>query len=505
MATSSRVHIYCRVSSTGQEDGYSLDTQEQACRSWCVERGLTVASVAHEVWSGADRRRPELNALLDRLIPTDVLLSHDLDRLSRGGQVDTAIIIDRVESVGASVAFVTLDFDKSETGALLRNVRAFAAALEREKLSERTVRGRIARVQSGKLIPGSRPPYGYRWRDETKGQLDEDPVTALVVRRMFAAIAGGVSLHKLAASLMQDSIPTPTGKGVWHSSTLSTILRHPAYQGDAYGWGIRKAGVTPQRFDPEKAIRLPDGTIPPLVDRATWAAVQAVLKRNKEQSIRSAKHPEAALLRGGFVRCGTCGRVMHARPRSTGGIDYHCAPNHGLPCPRPTSIKGSVLDPVVWSRVRAVIVDPATVAREVERLRGNDPTADDLRTVQRLISDVERQRANLTHAVAMLDDPNAAAPLVAQLRALAERRQALDVEESALTQRQAAWQSTRLDVDNLASWCATVADQVDTLTWHERRMALTALGVSATIYPQGHEPRYVIDADIRLQTLSNTT
>jgi DNA invertase Pin-like site-specific DNA recombinase len=41
-----RVHIYCRVSSTGQEDGYSLDTQEAACRSWVQERGLVVASVA---------------------------------------------------------------------------------------------------------------------------------------------------------------------------------------------------------------------------------------------------------------------------------------------------------------------------------------------------------------------------------------------------------------------------------------------------------------------------
>ena len=85
----------------------------------------------------------------------------------------------------------------------------------------------------------------------------------------------------------------------------------------------------PQWFDPEKAIRLPDGTIPPLVDRATWAAVQAILKRNKAQSIRSAKNPEAALLRGGFVHCGTCGRVMKVRPRSKGGVDYYCGSSNG--------------------------------------------------------------------------------------------------------------------------------------------------------------------------------
>ena len=154
----SRVHLYGRVSSAGQEDNTSLATQEAACRAWAAERDLPVASVAREVWSGADRHRPELDALIARLVPGDVLLSYDLDRLSRGGQVDTAVIIDRIESAGASVAFVTLDFEQSETGALLRNVRAFAAALEREKIGERTQRGTRARVASGKPLAGSKPP-----------------------------------------------------------------------------------------------------------------------------------------------------------------------------------------------------------------------------------------------------------------------------------------------------------------------------------------------------------
>jgi site-specific DNA recombinase len=505
--TAPRVVIYTRVSSQGQEDNASLSTQETRCRVYADERGYHLAGAFSDVHTGAQyRERPGLSALRERVRAgaVDVVLAFALDRLSRN-QAHLAVLAEEVEEHGARLEFVTEEFEDSAVGKFIRSAKSFAAEVEREKLSERTVRGRIARVQSGKLIPGSRPPYGYRWRDETKGQLDEDPTTAPVVRRMFAAIASGMSLNRLAGSLQQDGIPTPTGRGIWHASTLSSILHHPAYQGDAYGWGIRKAGVRPQWFDPEKAIRLPDGTIPPLVDRSTWAAVQAVLQRNRAQSIRSAKNPEAALLRGGFVHCGTCGRVMKVRPRSDGGVDYYCRPNSGLPCPHPTSISGSVLDPAVWDRVRAVIVNPSTVAREIERLRDIDPTADDLRAVQRLVAEVERQRANLTHAVAMLDDPDAAAPLVAQLRALAERRRALDSEETTLTRRQSAWQSVRLDVGSLAAWCATVSDRVDALTWQERRMALSALGVSATIHPPGHEPRYIIDADINLQTLSNTT
>src|SRR5215218_1683253 len=165
MATTSSAHIYCRVSSQGQEDGYSLHTQEAACRQWCAERGLAVASVAREVWSGADRHRLELDALLDRLSTGETLLCYALDRLSRS-QVDTAILVDRIESAGASLALVTEDFEKSATGTFLRNAKSFVAELEREKIAERTQRGRRARVASGKPLVSPKPPYGYAWNSD---------------------------------------------------------------------------------------------------------------------------------------------------------------------------------------------------------------------------------------------------------------------------------------------------------------------------------------------------
>jgi DNA invertase Pin-like site-specific DNA recombinase len=143
--TASRAHIYCRVSSAGQEDGYSLDTQERASRSWCAEHGLTVASVAREVWSGGDRHRPELDAALSRIERGDTFVAYALDRLSRD-QIDTAILIDHIEGAGASLQLVTEDFEKSATGTFLRGAKAFAAELELEKIRERTQRGRRERV-----------------------------------------------------------------------------------------------------------------------------------------------------------------------------------------------------------------------------------------------------------------------------------------------------------------------------------------------------------------------
>src|SRR5215218_2434488 len=185
MATTSSAHIYCRVSSQGQEDGYSLDTQERACRDYAVQRGLTVASVAREVWSGGDRHRPELDALLDRLTRS---------------QVDTAILVDRIESAGASLALATEDFEKSATGTFLRGAKAFAAELEREKITERTQRGRRARVASGKPLVGRKAPYGYAFNDDKSGYV-LDPETAPTVRFIFEKIIAGATLRGVCAML----------------------------------------------------------------------------------------------------------------------------------------------------------------------------------------------------------------------------------------------------------------------------------------------------------------
>ena len=82
-ATTGRVHIYARVSSAGTRKTVArLHTQEAACRAWAGERSLPVASVSRETWSGGDRHRPELDRLLDRLIPGDVLLVYALDQAS---------------------------------------------------------------------------------------------------------------------------------------------------------------------------------------------------------------------------------------------------------------------------------------------------------------------------------------------------------------------------------------------------------------------------------------
>ena len=56
--------IYCRVSTEDQErEGTSLQTQLEACRNYCQDKGYEVAYPLSEAHSGLTLERPKLNEL----------------------------------------------------------------------------------------------------------------------------------------------------------------------------------------------------------------------------------------------------------------------------------------------------------------------------------------------------------------------------------------------------------------------------------------------------------
>jgi len=139
---SAGVVIYTRVSTAGQEDNFSLSTQEAACRQHAAGKGWVIVEVQHDVASGANRSRSGLKRALVMIErgEADTLLAHSLDRISRH-QIDVAVIADRVEAAHGHLVLVTEDFEQSPVGTFIRSARAFAAEVELAKISERTARG----------------------------------------------------------------------------------------------------------------------------------------------------------------------------------------------------------------------------------------------------------------------------------------------------------------------------------------------------------------------------
>ncbi|GAI51693.1 unnamed protein product, partial [marine sediment metagenome] len=164
--------IYCRVSTDDQDkEGTSLQTQLQACLKHCHEKGYHVGRKFTETYSGLTLDRPQLTQLRELVTSNDldVIVIYCLDRLSRNA-THGVILRDEFDKHHVTLESVTEDIDKSPLGEAITYLRGTFAQIETEKMRERTMRGKLARLKEGRLPQGTGIGiYGYGW-DKTTGK-----------------------------------------------------------------------------------------------------------------------------------------------------------------------------------------------------------------------------------------------------------------------------------------------------------------------------------------------
>jgi site-specific DNA recombinase len=290
-----RCAIYTRVSTDAQEkEGTSLDTQERACVAYAEQHGWTVVARIRDTASGFSLERPGLRALRDRVHggQVDVVLAYALDRLSRK-QTHVAILVEELEEAEVKGEFVSEKFEDTATGQLLRSVKAFAAEFEREKIAERTMRGKAQRARSGRIPQGTgRGCYGYIYSAAT-GQRERHPVQALVVQRIFRRYAATRSFTAVAQELNADGIPALDG-GRWYPLTVRRVLTNETYTG---------------RSDYRKTQRIPART------GAPGKRHSRVVQRPREEwiTVEGRRHASST------TRCGSGWRRSSLTPSGSSG------------------------------------------------------------------------------------------------------------------------------------------------------------------------------------------
>jgi site-specific DNA recombinase len=506
-----RAAIYCRVSTPGQEaEGTSLDTQLAACQAHAAEHGYIVddAQLYREVFSGTELwERPTLNLLRDRVRAhdVDVVIAYAIDRLSRD-PVHMGVILSEADHYGVEVEFVSEPLDHSPEGELIRFVRGYAAKVEHLKITERTMRGKRAHVQSGKYLAGTRAPYGYRWRDDEKTALvvDEDG-TGPVMRRIYHQVNHGQPLRTIAGQLVADGIPSPAGGPLWWASVLQRLVSDPRYVGRGSGFRTTKEDVRSRNGNMYKrhrstgaaAIPLPDGVVPPLVDVATWEAAQERLRLNKLRAHRNNRSPDSDLLRGGFARCGVCGYTLSAVHRRDNF--YRCNANAQAPgrCASPAHVGMPLLDGVVWDRVSAILTHPEIIAAELERLRGNDPTSADVAAIDRRISQLRTEQRNAARTIGQLH-PSVVPIVRERIAEIATQLDSLTLERKQVLRQREVWEAAQRQLGEIQAWCAGVAATLPELTMAEKRRVLDALGLHVRVWKVSHDPHWEITTAIPL-------
>jgi DNA invertase Pin-like site-specific DNA recombinase len=137
---------YARVSTYGQ----TLDSQLEQLR----KAGCTSRNIYREKVTGARADRCELNRMLGKLAPGDVVTVTRIDRLARS-TFDLFAIVD-AKAQFRSLAEPWADSSSSSTGRLMLAVLGGLADVERDLIRTRTAEGRSRAKAQGKVM--GRPP-----------------------------------------------------------------------------------------------------------------------------------------------------------------------------------------------------------------------------------------------------------------------------------------------------------------------------------------------------------
>ncbi len=298
-----RVAIVTRVSSERQasNDEGSLKTQLQRLRAHieykrnCGEQWQEVAVYELRAISGKNSlRSADLQLLFGDIESGRVstILCTALDRISRSVK-DFLNFFEFLAAHGAEFVCLKQNYDTTTAhGRLFATMMVLLAQFEREQTSERTRDAVAARAERG-LWNGGRL-FGYDLDPERKGYLLVNQKEAEIVGFAFetylarGSIAGTVDAlnaagYRTKAYTSRNNVDH--GGSPFYVSLVQTLLQNPAHIGLKEVGKIKRlraGGV-------HAAKRLVPALWPPIVDRETFEAVQALMRANGQTRTNQAR------------------------------------------------------------------------------------------------------------------------------------------------------------------------------------------------------------------------
>ncbi len=226
MSATKRAIGYARVSTSEQLEGYGLDVQEEAVRTYCRDRELRLIDVTRdEGESGANglEDRVGLAAALARLEAgeADVLVVPRLDRLARDLLVQETVIR-RLEQVDRAVLSVSEpDIANGDpTRVLVRQLLGAIAQYEAAVIRGRMLAGKAKKIAKGGY-GGGRPAYGKRAQ---AGELVDDADEARLVERVRQLRAKGCSYRQVCDALEAEGF-SPRRGALWQPAVVRRIAK----------------------------------------------------------------------------------------------------------------------------------------------------------------------------------------------------------------------------------------------------------------------------------------
>jgi len=393
VTTTRLVAVYGRVSTSNQENEGTIETQLSAVREFARNNGcIIVQEYLDNGWSGDILARPALDQLrMDAKKKTwEAVLFYDPDRLARRYSFQE-LIMDELRESGIEPLFVTIPPSKNNEDRLLYGVRGVFAEYERVKIAERFRLGKVRKAKENHII-ATEAPYGYTFITRTPEKQTHYIVNdkeAEIVKKIFTWVADeGLTLRSVVRRLQELKIlPRKSKRGVWSTSTLSTLLRNRTYIGEGhYGASYATVPLNPLKKDLYRKIKKTSRKIrpeeewikistPKIIDENLFNLAGKRLRINFELAVRNTKNE---YLLGGKIYC-ICGqRRCGEGPQQGKHLYYRCNDRvFSFPLPRSCherAVNARIADELVWNKISQLMSSPELMNKQAARWMNNKRT-----------------------------------------------------------------------------------------------------------------------------------
>lgn len=295
-----RAIIYTRVSSRGQVEGTSLDTQKESCVAYCKREGMEIDNVfVEEGESGKFKDRTKLKEILEycrvknkKKREITHLVVNKLDRYFRNVK-EHLLVRAELLAMGITLRSATESIDDTVAGNLQEIILAGFAEYDNKLRKERCVDGMERKLQEG--IWCRRPPIGYKTPKKLGAREKKimpdipDIETYPAIRKAWKLyLTGNYSIAEVCRKVNKT---LPANRKLY-TQKLQHILKNKFYYG---------ALVSPFSENEYRGLHQP------MITLAEFEDVQRIMK-GKGKKIISKKWLNPDFPLRGFVRCATCSR-----------------------------------------------------------------------------------------------------------------------------------------------------------------------------------------------------
>lgn len=318
-----RVAAYCRVSTDGEEQISSYNSQLQYYKDYISKNPewTMVGIYADKAITGtkADARPDFMRMINDCLNDEiDMIVTKSISRFARN-TVDTLHYVRMLKERGKAVFFEeehinTLSMD----GELMLTVLSSVAQQEVHNTSEHVKKGLKMKMERGELV-GFQGCLGYDYDPKTKS-ISVNEEEAETIRYIYRRYLEGAGCTVIARECTVLGFKTKTGATKWHDSGIRGILRNEKYTDDILlGKTFTVDPITKKRlrnFGEEDKFYL-ENHHEPIISKEEFMTAQKILDtRGTPRRIVDGKRQEKMTRQYAFscmVKCGYCGSTFTRR------------------------------------------------------------------------------------------------------------------------------------------------------------------------------------------------